>query len=110
MSVINDINKAISQHLTIEIVYEKSDGSTSNRRVGNLCISQKYPNCIDGFCYFRKEIRTFRIDRIRSVQFVEDSTLESINSCSKQRPTLKRNYQFDPNKSIFKLYGKDYNQ
>lgn len=108
----NTIRKAVEENLNIEIEYEKSSGEYSVRKLSDVQYSDEFGtgfSHISAFCLMRNEERTFRIDRIKSIA-IEDKDEEeltqsiigkSINSSSK--------YQFNPNKKIFNLYGRNFN-
>ena len=96
------INQAILDGADIEICYTKYDGTTSIRVLSEVHYSDVYGNThIEGYCHTRKESRTFKIDRISKVRIVQkkDETDKSEESSESS------DYQFNPNKRIFNLYG-----
>lgn len=111
--IVEDINKSISTGAVIEIEYTNRDGSSSVRKLSEVKYSREYGNSyISAFCHMRKERRTFKINRITSVVFL-DGDEDVCDSPTQQEPNNHdyslSTYHFNPNKRIFKLYGVDYN-
>lgn len=101
----DDILKAIETGAAIEIEYTKSDGTTSVRRLSEVQFSDEYGKAyIDAFCHLRNERRSFKIDRIRRVTFVDTAGDSSGETDLPDQP-----YMFDGSKRIFALYGIDFN-
>lgn len=95
----DDIKKAIDGGGTIEICYIKNNEESSIRTLSRIEYSNEYgPSYISAFCHTRQEQRTFKIDRISSLRFVEEKINDTlIASLSEQT------YIFNPQKKIFKL-------
>lgn len=96
MSIESEINRAIKNGNDVEIIYEKYDGETSKRRVSNLSYNNEfggfgYQNAhIQGYCHLRKENRTFRISRIKSVRVIPStSSSKNKSTCIDINPYLK---------------------
>lgn len=101
----DDILKAIETGAAIEIEYTKSDGTTSVRRLSEVQFSDEYGKAyIDAFCHLRNERRSFKIDRISRVTFVDSAEDSPGETGHPDQP-----YMFDGNKKIFALYGFDFN-
>lgn len=117
-----EIQRAIGTHAIIEIEYVDWNGKSSVRRLSDVQYSLEYGDShISAFCHSRQAQRTFRIDRIQKLTFVEagvvapkgasefSQTSESIpEPSSESKPKVKEVYQFNPDKPIFQLYGIEY--
>ena len=68
------IRTAIRDNSSISIVYEKSDGSASERIVSDLSSNTDYNkeglDYFKGMCQLRNEERVFKIDRIRNIKII----------------------------------------
>ena len=80
------IRRAIEDGLTLEIDYAKNSYEKSSRVISNITL--------------REEDRTFKISRIVDARIVPSS--------SKRTAKQMFNYDFDPSKPIFNLYGEEY--
>ncbi len=108
--IYDDIQNAINTGAIIEIVYKKPDGTSSIRRLSDVTYSEEYGNSyIEAFCHLRSERRTFKIDRIGKVTFVNAPDVAEEQSVLVNPTNVKMPYQFNVTKKIFKLYGIDYN-
>ena len=95
------IKRAIEDGLTLEIDYAKNSLEKSSRVISNIKISQEYGfGYISAYCHMREEERTFKISRIVDARIVSGS--------SKRKIKKLINYDFDPSKPIFNLYGERY--
>lgn len=93
------INRAIEDNLTLEIEYAKSSYEKSSRIISDISMSSEFGiGYISAYCHMRNEQRTFKIVRILDARIVP----------SKQRPEQSFNYDFDPSKPIFNLYGEKF--
>lgn len=107
LEVLNIIQQAVEEHLALEIEYVKYSGESSRRQLSDVHYSEEYgTDYIEALCHSRNEYRTFKIERIRNARliFEDDITSSPVHSQS-----ISPDYQFNPRKRIFKLYGKDYN-
>ena len=109
--VYEDIQRAIDTGATIEITYINNSGIESVRRISDITYSTEWGtgfSHISAFCHTRQEQRTFRIDSISKVTFLDSSDNGShsvlINPINVDMP-----YTFNPDKKIFKLYGEEFN-
>ena len=72
----NVIKQAIENKQSIAIKYRKFDGTVSNRRLSDIRYNNSFGEVgfhndhIIGFCSLRNEERTFKIDRISSVEII----------------------------------------
>jgi len=71
------INRAIELNKYLLIVYVRSDNEKSRRiveprRVGEFSYSGKKFLGLQGYCFKKKDLRTFRIDRILDIELIED--------------------------------------
>ncbi|WP_323757989.1 WYL domain-containing protein [Roseivirga sp.] len=70
------LSQAISSGMAIKIEYRNYDGASSKRKVSkvqyhNEYQAEGYHNAhIRGYCHRREEERTFKIDRIISIELV----------------------------------------
>lgn len=95
----DDIKKAIDEGLTIEICYIKNNGESSIRKLSKIEYSNEYgPSYIYAFCHARQEQRTFKIDRISSLRFVDEKTNSTLIAS-----LPGQSYVFNPLKKIYKL-------
>ncbi|MCF0256413.1 MAG: WYL domain-containing protein [Bacteroides heparinolyticus] len=95
VSIYDLISRAIEDGLALEITYVKNSYDKSVRVISDISISDDYgPGYISAFCHKRNEDRTFKISRILDAHIVSMMAEE--------------NYEFNPNKPIFKLYGESY--
>ena len=95
------IRRAIEDGLTLEIDYAKNSYEKSSRVISNTTISAEYGvGYISAYCHMREEDRTFKISRIVDARIVPSS--------SKRTAKQMFNYDFDPSKPIFNLYGEEY--
>lgn len=105
------IKRAINTGATIEIEYDNNNGISSQRRLSNICYSEKYGcSYISAFCHVRQDERTFKIERIKSISFINEIKTENIKS--KFTPNTSdstKDYVFNENKKIYNLFGIDYN-
>ena len=101
ISIYDLISRAIDDGLALEITYVKNSYDKSVRVISDISISDDYgPGYISAFCHKRNEERTFKISRILDAHIVSMMAEEYIEP--------KENYEFNPNKPIFKLYGESY--
>jgi hypothetical protein len=64
---------AVDSKRCVEIAYQDADGSETDRRIGFLdAFTVSDSAYIRAYCFLRKEERTFRLDRIRSVRISEE--------------------------------------
>jgi predicted DNA-binding transcriptional regulator YafY len=76
-SIKNVIEQAIANNEKIAIKYKKFDGTISSRKLSNIGFNNTFEadgfhnDHIKGFCSLRNEDRTFKIDRIISVELIE---------------------------------------
>ena len=95
------IKRAIEDGLTLQIEYAKNSFEKSSRVISNIKISQEYGfGYISAYCHSRNEERTFKLSRIVDAQIVRNPMREA------KKQLL--NYEFDPTKPIFNLYGERY--
>lgn len=95
----DDIKKAIDEKLIIEICYIKNNGESSIRTLSKIEYSDEYgPLYIFAFCHTRQEQRTFKLDRISSLRFVDEKTNNTLIASLPEQT-----YVFNPLKKIFKL-------
>jgi len=95
------IKRAIEDGLTLKIEYAKNSYENSSRVISNIKISQEYGlGYISAYCHMREEERTFKMSRIVDARIVHSS--------SKRQGKQLLNYDFDPSKPIFNLYGEKY--
>ena len=74
--VYEDIQKAIDTGATIEITYINNSGIESVRKLSDITYSSVWGtgfSHITAFCHTRQEQRTFRIDSISKVTFLDGS-------------------------------------
>ena len=101
------IARAVEQQLALEIDYVKYSGESSRRQLSDIHYSEEYgTDYIEALCHSRNEYRTFKIERIRNARLIAE---DDITSSPVHSQTISPDYQFNPRKRIFKLYGKDYN-
>ncbi|WP_372508794.1 WYL domain-containing protein [Pseudalkalibacillus decolorationis] len=62
------LTRCFEEKKMIEIVYLSSDGTITQRRIWIVSIRN---NILTGYCYLRKQTRTFRIDQILSARTVK---------------------------------------
>lgn len=74
------IKEAIANNQKLEIIYSDSNGKSSTRQISNVNYSTAYqknkninPEYISAYCHLRNENRTFKINRIEKVRFVDRS-------------------------------------
>jgi predicted DNA-binding transcriptional regulator YafY len=69
VSMLQDVEAAVAQSLTLLLDYQKGYGTTTQARhldpYGLVCWKSKW--YVVGFCHLRSEVRSFRIDRIRAL-------------------------------------------
>lgn len=95
----DDIKKAIDEGVTIEICYVKNNEESSIRTLSKIEYSNEYgASYISAFCHTRQEQRTFKIDRISSLSFVDEKTNDTLIASLPEQT-----YVFNPLKKIFKL-------
>ena len=95
------IKRAIEDGLTLQIDYAKNSFEKSSRVISNIKISQEYGSgYISAYCHSRNEERTFKLSRIVDAQIVRNPMREA------KKQLL--DYEFDPTKPIFNLYGERY--
>lgn len=95
------IRRAIEDGLTLEIDYAKNSYEKSSRVISNITLSAEYGiGYISAYCHMREEDRTFKISRIIDARIVP--------SPGKRTAKQMFNYDFDPSKPLFKLYGEKY--
>ena len=95
------IRHAIEDGLTLEIDYAKNSYEKSSRVISHITLSTEYgTGYISAYCHMRGEDRTFKISRIIDARIVPNPNRKII------KPQV--NYEFDPSKSIFNLYGEEY--
>ncbi|MCL6518206.1 MAG: WYL domain-containing protein [Armatimonadetes bacterium] len=72
--VLNTISRAISSHNPIEIKYYAAhSGETTKRKVDPYGLTFRFGAWyLIGFCHLRGDIRTFGVDRIRSIHVLKD--------------------------------------
>jgi len=103
MSIKEIIEQAITERLTLEIQYQKDDGTKSTREISDITYSAKYGiDCITAFCHLRNDKRTFKISRINAATIVPSKTQDV--------PEIPEQYSFNRNKKIFNLYGENYEE
>lgn len=90
MDLENYIEQAIREGRDITILYEKFDGTRSERTVSDIQYSEEYgKEYISGFCHYRGEQRTFKISRIRKIDGIivnNGSSSLDRTACSKKTP------------------------
>lgn len=95
----DDIKKAIDEGLTIEICYVKYNKESSIRTLSKIEYSNEYGfSYISAFCHTRQEQRTFKINRISNLRFVDEKTNDVLIAS-----LPGQTYVFNPLKKIFKL-------
>ena len=95
------IRRAIEDGLTLEIDYAKNSYEKSSRVISNITLSTEYGiGYISAYCHMRGEDRTFKISRIIDARILPSS--------GKRNAKQMFNYDFDPSKPIFNLYGEVY--
>ena len=93
------INRAIEDKLTLEIDYAKNSFEKSTRIISDITRGSEFGvGYIIAYCHLKNEQRTFKIVRILDARIVPN----------KQRPAQLFNYEFDPSKPIFNLYGEKF--
>lgn len=113
MDILNIIKNAVDQNLNLEIEYEKDSGERSVRQLSDVQYSDEYGSGythISAFCHVRKEDRTFKIDRIRNAVIINNNGNNSSQAIAIQSINFPKDYKFNPNKKIYRLYGKDYDK
>lgn len=112
MIELNDkIKKAIDRRLDLEIEYVNNSGVFSVRIISDLKYSEQLGNgYIEAFCHNRNETRLFKISNIYNAKIIENDLNKSIQFFEKSPKENIEIYKFNPNKKIFNLFGKDYNQ
>lgn len=101
ISIEQIIRRAIEDGLTLEIDYAKNSYEKSSRVISNINLSTEYGmGYISAYCHMRGEDRTFKISRIVGARIVPSS--------GKRTAKQMFNYDFDPSKPIFNLYGEKY--
>lgn len=76
-SIKDEILKAITGKHKVRILYENFNGETSERQLSDLTFTTEFNEFgydkqhIKGFCHLRNEERSFKIDRIRKIEFIE---------------------------------------
>jgi len=69
--IVNTIRLAITDKQCIRIVYKNRNDIITTRTISNINIDiTTPPKFFDGYCYTREELRTFRIERIQSLQIL----------------------------------------
>lgn len=75
VSLLQEVEMAVAQSVTIFMDYQKGYGSVTESRhldpYGLVCWKSKW--YVVGHCHLRKEIRSFRIDRIRKLATTENT-------------------------------------
>ncbi len=71
---LNTISRAISSHNPLQITYyATSSGEITKRKVDPYGLTFRFGAWyLIGYCHLREDIRTFGVDRIRSIQVVND--------------------------------------
>lgn len=75
-SIRSKIKRAISNDNDVKIEYRKYDGTSSNRRLSDISYNNEFEmegynnDHIKGWCHLRSEERTFKIDRIKSIEIL----------------------------------------
>lgn len=70
------IKQAVAENKDILIKYRKFNGEVSRRRLSNIAYNNSFEeegfhnDHIKGYCHMRREERTFKIDRIISIEIV----------------------------------------
>lgn len=62
-----DLIKICERQELAEMIYMRSDGTLTKRRIQILAV---YENSFNAYCFLRRGKRTFKIDRVLSVQRV----------------------------------------
>lgn len=107
LEVLNIIQQAVEEHLALEIEYVKYSGESSRRQLSDVHYSDEYgTDYIEALCHSRNEYRTFKIERIRRAILLDE---DDVDRSVVHSQAIGPDYQFNPRKRIFKLYGKDYN-
>lgn len=95
------IKHAIEEDLTLEIDYLNYSDEKSTRVISDINISQERgEGYISAYCHMRDEQRTLKISRITDARIVP--------AVAKRQDKSLLNYEFDPSKPIFNLYGEKY--
>lgn len=93
--------RAIEDGLSLEIDYINNSYQKSSRVISDIKISQKYGfGYISAYCHLREQERDFKMSKIMDARIVSSS--------SKRKGKQLFNYEFDPSKPIFPLYGEEY--
>lgn len=93
--------QSMNDSLKLEIDYISNKFEKSTRIISDISVSEKYGiGFIDAYCHLREEMRTFNISHIEDARIVTSAKRKSA------RQTF--NYEFDPSKPIFNLYGEEY--
>ncbi len=72
------MHRAIGQHLKVRMRYQREDGEISQRSIQPLCLAFFAPHwLLGGWCEFRKDFRSFRLDRIREFTVTDEHFTET---------------------------------
>lgn len=93
--------RAIEDGLFLEIDYVNNSFEKSSRIISDVSISKEYGiGYISAYCHMKEKQCTFKISRIVGARIVPSSN---------KRPVKQLfNYEFDPSKPVFPLYGEEY--
>ena len=74
------ISESISKNRKVEISYQNYDQNNSIRQISNIEYSNEFQKkdknnhqYISAYCHLRKETRTFKLNRIEKIRFVENA-------------------------------------
>jgi len=67
------LNQSLKEVKPVEIIYQSKDLSFSKRRILVKAINEKY---VKGFCFKKRQIRTFNLDSILAVAPIKDKREE----------------------------------
>jgi hypothetical protein len=74
------ISESITKNRNVEISYQNYNENNSIRQISNIQYSNEFQKnnnnnyqYISAYCHLRKEIRTFKLNRIEKIRFVENA-------------------------------------
>ncbi len=83
------IHSAIRNHKTLHINYLSSKGKNTGRIIHPARVQKKY---LIAYCEKRNDIRIFRLDRIKSVQALNQSSDDELVELAKMKETPQPHY------------------